>query len=655
MVAAVATSPSNAAAASNGASSDERDKAKSEQSPYGSWIQSVVNSKEVQLSPRCRPPGVNLPVHDGRLAHVRKLVPSPPGSRGPPEDQKWFSKKCSTVIAQQTSVSTFDPVRVYMSCEFFKPCSLSFVRELVAVGGLPSWRGQTLESGRVVYKEGEVGTCMYVVARGTAQAEKDGKLLRTLGKGDHFGHAQVLGVLPRRFESVTAQTSLQLLEVTLNSITRLLKRTKADSPADYMLDDDDSQDASSPGCSPSPGATSQAAPSRTSHFLEQGTKLEDAVSGKTGAAYVYIDERRHFEREAVRLYLELGSASRQSRGGRNASKGKRPVRSTGIGLGSPPEMAQKVQDGDDALDEDAVAVHQASSRPTARTVSKATVVAQLAAASPQAGNGGSGVTSAESVQATAMTSPKEWRAQVRRMQVVLFEGDPQDGAILREKFQHRLVESMRSDMRRGYMMPAESVGTKRAGSSLSGSAGGKQKGRTSSMGLEEGAEGESTGDEHDDDDEDDGIAITDCRFMLDQSLLPPLRLLSPVQKQGLLRQSQEQVIAAKRYRRAVYKGKVQPFVLKQLQTRSFEKSDEQRRASPAARHSPSPTLASGSVDSVGGGLSARASGGASRLGQPSTLKVAGMEAVERRESGIRSPNLDAQGKAPRPTVSFSVS
>lgn len=66
-----------------------------------------------------------------------------------------------------------------------------------------------VEAGQAVLRQGEAGDRFFVIGSGRATITADGRSLRTLEAGDHFGEIALLRDVPRT-ASVTAQTELEL-------------------------------------------------------------------------------------------------------------------------------------------------------------------------------------------------------------------------------------------------------------------------------------------------------------------------------------------------------------------------------------------------------------------------------------------------------------
>ena len=79
-----------------------------------------------------------------------------------------------------------------------------------------------LEAGRPVVEEGRPGNECYVIIRGTATVSREGKVIATIGPGDHFGELAVLDGGPRS-ATVTATTDLDVLVIGRREFTALLE------------------------------------------------------------------------------------------------------------------------------------------------------------------------------------------------------------------------------------------------------------------------------------------------------------------------------------------------------------------------------------------------------------------------------------------------
>lgn len=48
------------------------------------------------------------------------------------------------------------------------------------------------DSGKYVFKQGDIGNCFFIIYKGSVDVEIDGKFVRTLGKGLTFGELALL-------------------------------------------------------------------------------------------------------------------------------------------------------------------------------------------------------------------------------------------------------------------------------------------------------------------------------------------------------------------------------------------------------------------------------------------------------------------------------
>jgi CRP-like cAMP-binding protein len=65
-------------------------------------------------------------------------------------------------------------------------------------------------AGRVIVRQGEVGTGFFVIASGSARVVRDGETLATLGAGDFFGELSVLDGGPRIAQVIAAEPTICL-------------------------------------------------------------------------------------------------------------------------------------------------------------------------------------------------------------------------------------------------------------------------------------------------------------------------------------------------------------------------------------------------------------------------------------------------------------
>lgn len=226
-----------------------------------------------------------------------------------------FGGLCRTLVCEQDAVEAYDAHKVYKSSTLFGKCSICFIRHLVSCGGAPAWSGRNVDSGTVIYAAGDRGSSAFVVVRGGAErmlatggaAEEEAQPSQFFGPGDCFGAVQMLGLDFTRKETVRAKTSMHVLEVTCHALMLLLMHKSV------------------PGTELFPAVTW----GRKSTF-NLGHGSVDVDKSKTWTSfeksdndeYTFMEERRHFEREASRLYAVLRprSSSAPGRGGRSAHR-----------------------------------------------------------------------------------------------------------------------------------------------------------------------------------------------------------------------------------------------------------------------------------------------------------------------------------------------
>jgi CRP/FNR family cyclic AMP-dependent transcriptional regulator len=82
-----------------------------------------------------------------------------------------------------------------------------------------------VEDGTDVVRQGDATREFYVIVSGTANAFRDGRVLRTLGPGDFFGEISSL-CNARRTATVTATSTLQLLVTEEPGFRELIEGTR---------------------------------------------------------------------------------------------------------------------------------------------------------------------------------------------------------------------------------------------------------------------------------------------------------------------------------------------------------------------------------------------------------------------------------------------
>jgi CRP/FNR family transcriptional regulator, cyclic AMP receptor protein len=76
--------------------------------------------------------------------------------------------------------------------------------------------------GKVLAREGDIGSEFFVIVDGEVEVTKDGRELRRLGAGDFFGEIALIWDSPRRTATVTAATPLRFFVLTRQSFRSLV-------------------------------------------------------------------------------------------------------------------------------------------------------------------------------------------------------------------------------------------------------------------------------------------------------------------------------------------------------------------------------------------------------------------------------------------------
>jgi CRP-like cAMP-binding protein len=79
-----------------------------------------------------------------------------------------------------------------------------------------------VEEGKVLAREGDLGSEFFVVVEGEVSVTKDGRELRRLGPGDFFGEIALIWESPRRTATVTAATPLRFFVLTRQAFRSLI-------------------------------------------------------------------------------------------------------------------------------------------------------------------------------------------------------------------------------------------------------------------------------------------------------------------------------------------------------------------------------------------------------------------------------------------------
>eukprot|EP00929_Paragymnodinium_shiwhaense_P059021 TRINITY_DN29547_c0_g1_i1.p1 TRINITY_DN29547_c0_g1~~TRINITY_DN29547_c0_g1_i1.p1 ORF type:complete len:701 (-),score=187.14 TRINITY_DN29547_c0_g1_i1:263-2365(-) len=456
-----------------------------------------------------------------------------------PVPPRSFSRQCRRIMYEQHSVALFDARQSIMECAFFQACSAGFVRELIAAGGPPIWQGESYDCGSIIYTEGNVGSSLFVVVRGFAEVTATWRQEPgNIAPGEFFGAPQVLGVLTRRHETVHAKTSLHALVISNTVLSRLLKKTRVDDERGGLRDPIlepttfGSTASSMQGMLPDVGEfastmsmdVNQIFAHRRSNNQHSGLANSDSgtsLHSKDAASlmqYVFVQERKHFEREAIRLYSEV-AFKKLGKKQKSGCKDKSQKEGQESGESGPNTPRGK-------------RLREASSRGSsvAPSLSPSHSEEKL-----KQGN-----------KAVTRLSPNEALLAKQEQQPVI-EWTP-----AHDRYKHRLVESIRDDVRKGFRMPVDSVlgavnVQKRKGITPSGIAAkiatGRRRNSASGAKLHGGAAVKKLISAND---EDSRAEVNPFDFQL----LPPLTLMCSTQKHAVLKNVQEQSRQAAREARA---------------------------------------------------------------------------------------------------------
>jgi CRP/FNR family cyclic AMP-dependent transcriptional regulator len=79
-----------------------------------------------------------------------------------------------------------------------------------------------VEEGKVLAREGDLGSEFFVVVDGEVSVTKDGRELRRLSAGEFFGEIALIWDSPRRTATVTAATPLRFFVLTRQAFRSLI-------------------------------------------------------------------------------------------------------------------------------------------------------------------------------------------------------------------------------------------------------------------------------------------------------------------------------------------------------------------------------------------------------------------------------------------------
>jgi CRP-like cAMP-binding protein len=96
------------------------------------------------------------------------------------------------LAADQTAVVRLGELRLLRANALFAPLSAPVLESLA--GAL---RSESHAAGSVIVRQGDVGDRYFLLARGAARVEIDGRLVSTMGPGTGFGEIALLRDVPR--------------------------------------------------------------------------------------------------------------------------------------------------------------------------------------------------------------------------------------------------------------------------------------------------------------------------------------------------------------------------------------------------------------------------------------------------------------------------
>ena len=79
-----------------------------------------------------------------------------------------------------------------------------------------------VKEGKVLAREGDLGSEFFVIVDGEVAVTKDGRDLRRLGAGDFFGEIALIWDSPRRTATVTATTPIRFFVLTRQAFRSLI-------------------------------------------------------------------------------------------------------------------------------------------------------------------------------------------------------------------------------------------------------------------------------------------------------------------------------------------------------------------------------------------------------------------------------------------------
>ena len=114
-------------------------------------------------------------------------------------------------------LSTIDKLFFLKKVEIF-----AHLKDEYLAGIAQSLREKGFQEGDVVFKQGDIGRSMYIIASGKVEINAAGKVLAILEKGDFFGEMSVLDLEPRSATVVAAEPTV-LLSIDQHELFELMR------------------------------------------------------------------------------------------------------------------------------------------------------------------------------------------------------------------------------------------------------------------------------------------------------------------------------------------------------------------------------------------------------------------------------------------------
>lgn len=158
---------------------------------------------------------------DGRGAEGDSPGPVPPWSAAIAQRHR--------AVGLQGTPAVIDLGAVYGRCAMLRGFGVGFRDALLHWGGERARRGVLVDRGTVVVKEGHTISTAYIVYRGALEVTREGRPVGTgrLKAGDYFGEGVLLGSASRHPSTVQTSSLCHLFEVTTAAFLKALGPTKA--------------------------------------------------------------------------------------------------------------------------------------------------------------------------------------------------------------------------------------------------------------------------------------------------------------------------------------------------------------------------------------------------------------------------------------------